>query len=227
MTAPNPPSAGDFLLGSGAKGKSAKFPSIGSSITGTITRAPEVKQQVDPDTNKLDTWEDGSPKWQIVVTLQTDQRSPEIENDDGLRFLYVRGSRKPESLSLHAAVAGAVQAAGADGLEVGGVLTVTYTGDGVKPSPTKTAPKQYGASYVPAANAALMAPPQAQPVAQPVQQYTPPAAAPQPVAQPVAAGPDPALLAAIAHLPEAQQKAVLAAPAMTAEMAAAMFPKAS
>jgi hypothetical protein len=152
MTAPT---ASDFLLGSGAGGKSAKFPQIGAAITGVIDRQPEVKQQVDPDTGKPDTWDDGNPKWQIVVTLRTDERSTEIDGDDGIRYLYVKGSKKPDSQSLHAAVASAVQAAGAAELEVGGKLTVTYVGDGVKASPTRTAPKKYSAVYVTAAAVAL------------------------------------------------------------------------
>ncbi|MDN5855127.1 MAG: hypothetical protein L0K86_20215 [Actinomycetia bacterium] len=175
MTAPT---ASDFLLGSGAGGKSAKFPQIGATITGTIARGPEVKQQVDPDTGKPDTWDDGNPKWQIVVTLDTDERNPDIDADDGTRYLYVKGSKKPESQSLHAAVASAVQGAGATELEVGGRLTVTYVGDGVKPSPTRTAPKKYSAVYVTAAAAALGVPAATTPALPAAAAATPPAAAP-------------------------------------------------
>lgn len=220
MTAP---SAAEFLLGSGAKGKSASFPAIGASITGTITRPAEVKQQIDPDDNKPAVWDNGDPKWQIVVTLQTDQRNPEIVDDDGVRFLYVKGSKDPASQSMHAAVAGAVGAAGATELEVGGKLTVTYIADGVKPSPTRTAPKKYTATYVPAAAAALG-------VVQPTQQTAPVQAVQQqaPVQQIQSTQPagDPELEALLAQLPAEQATAMRQVPGLNAVTLRAMLPHA-
>ena len=82
----------------------------------------------------------------LVVQLQTAERD-DVE-DDGLRNLYVRGSRDPASQSLHAAVAIAVQAAGVKGLEVGGTLTVRYVGDGVARTRGFNPPKKYIAKYV-------------------------------------------------------------------------------
>jgi hypothetical protein len=169
MTTPvTPPSADDFLLnGSGPsrKGRSASFLTVGASITGTITEKPTTKQKNDPDTGLPSVWPNGDPVWQIVVPLQTTLRSAEVAAtadggvDDGVRYLYIAGSRKPESKSLHVAVAEAVRAVGAPGLEVGGQLTVTYIGNGPK-SPNAPAvaqaPKQYSAVYVAAANALLM-----------------------------------------------------------------------
>lgn len=152
------PAANDFLLGGGGAGKSASFLNLGASITGTVTTTPEVRQQNDPATGKPKTWDNGDPMWQIVVTLQTDERSHEIEGDDGIRYLYVKGSKKPESKSMHAAVAGAVQNAGAAGIEVGGKLTVTYVSDGVRSSPAFSPPKQFSAVYVTAAVNALGVP---------------------------------------------------------------------
>lgn len=135
--------ADQFLLGGG--GKSAKFDQIGASITGTIAQAPEVKQQTSMETGQPLTWDNGDPRMQLVVTLQTTLR--EDEDDDGLRKLYVKGSKDPASQSLHAAVAGAVQAAGAKGLDVGGTLTVTYVADGVAKTRGYNPPKKYTASY--------------------------------------------------------------------------------
>jgi hypothetical protein len=85
---------------------------------------------------------------QLVVALQTTLR--EDDDDDGIRNLYVKGSKKPESKSLHAAVAGAVQAARAKGLEVGGHLKVTLTGK--RPSTTKgfNDANEFAAVYTPA-----------------------------------------------------------------------------
>jgi hypothetical protein len=135
--------ADQFLLGGG--GKSAKFDAIGASITGTIASAPEVKQQTSMETGQPLTWDNGDPRMQLVVTLQTSLR--EDEDDDGLRKLYVKGSKDPASQSLHAAVAGAVHAAGAKGLDVGGTLTVTYVADGVAKTRGYNPPKKYTATY--------------------------------------------------------------------------------
>lgn len=179
VATPAPPSPDDFLLGGGGgesrKGRSVSFRQIGATITATICGRPETKQKIDPETEKPDTWDNGDPKWQIVVPLQTDLRSLEVENDDGVRFLYISGSRKPESRSMHVAVADAVRAAGSAGLEVGGKLTVTYVADGAKTKSIYNAPKQYTAAYVSAANMALMAPAPAP--QQPAAAVTPPPAA--------------------------------------------------
>lgn len=135
--------AEQFLLGGG--GKSAKFDAIGASITGTIASPPEVKQQTSMETGQPLTWDNGDPRMQLVVTLQTSLR--EDSDDDGLRKLYVKGSKDRASQSMHAAVASAVEAAGAKGLDVGGTLTVTYVGDGVAKTRGFNAPKKYQAVY--------------------------------------------------------------------------------
>lgn len=159
MSAPTtqaPPSANDFLLGGGEskrKNRSVSFPQVGATITGTICEVPTTEQQRDAD-GKLKFWDNSTdPKWQIVVPLQTTLRSMEVEDDDGVRYLYVSGNKKPESRSLHAAVA---EAAAGTGLELGGILTVTYVADGAKTKVTYNAPKQYTAAYVSAANNALL-----------------------------------------------------------------------
>lgn len=217
MTAPHdtqtatPPTMEDFLLGGGEsrKGRSLSFKTIGTTHTGTITAAPEVRQQRDPDDGSLKTWDNGDPVWQIVVPIQTTLRSAEVEDDDGMRYLYVSGSKKPESRSMHVAVADAVRAAGAKGLEVGGQLTITYTADGPKKpgaSVVRNAPKQYQASYVPAANAALMGGSEtggnAAQAAAPQQQAAVPAQQD---------GEDPALTEALSKLPAEQAAAFRAA----------------
>lgn len=117
----NLPDADSFLMGGGTP--SAKFPTIGTSITGTVTREPEVLQQTDFDSGKPLFWDDGKPKLQARVVLATTERDSQIPDDDGTRAVYVKGQ-------LQKAVAQAVRAAGAARLEVGGRLTVTYTADG-------------------------------------------------------------------------------------------------
>lgn len=130
------PSPDQFLMGGGVP--SAKFERINDSVVGTITDQ-EVRQQTDLDTNKPLFWDDGRPRMQLVVTLQTDLRDD--GDDDGLRRLYVKGK------SLTDAVREAVRLAGARGLETGGRLKVAYVGDGVPSKKGFTAPKLYLAEY--------------------------------------------------------------------------------
>lgn len=183
MTAvPQHQSADAFLLGGG--GKSASFENVGDSITGTVV-STEVRQQTDLSGNPR-TWDDGNPIMQLVVKLQTTQRDD--QDDDGIRSVYVKGSKKAGSRSLHDAVATAVRAAGAKGLEEGGTLTVTH--DGTEPSSTRgfNDRKLYTAQYVAPDHAAQSggflgtAPQQAQP-----QQQAAPAAQPQQTAAPAPA----------------------------------------
>jgi hypothetical protein len=136
MTAP---SANDFLLGSGVK--SASFLNIGDSHIGTITKEPSVVQERDPQTKELKYWaKTNEPKWQLVVTIQTQERDPQNPHDDGLRGIYASGKKK-------AAIADAVRASGAKGLEVGGTLQVTYIGDAPLEQGQLRASKLYTAQY--------------------------------------------------------------------------------
>lgn len=172
------PSADAFLLGGG--GKSATFDQVGDAITGTI-ESTEVRQQTNISTGDPEVWPNGDPKMQLLVRLQTAER--EDQDDDGVRALYVKGSKKPGSKSLHDAVATAVRQAGAKGLEEGGTLTVTH--DGTEPSQTRgfNDRKLYSATYVAPDKAAqtgdfLGTAPQPQAAQAPAQQPAP-AAAPQ------------------------------------------------
>jgi hypothetical protein len=119
---------------------SAKFDTAGTTVTGTITEEPVMQQQTTPE-GKLKTWDDGAPMNQLVVNLQTTQRDPEIEDDDGIRRLYIKRQ-------MRTAVQTALREAGAKGLDVGGTLTVTYTHDGERTNPAFSPPKQYVAQYV-------------------------------------------------------------------------------
>ncbi|GEM_PF-4196668 len=148
-TQPQVPSADDFLMGGGVP--SAKFPAIGATVTGRITERPTVEQQRDYTTGELKFWDDGKAQMQLVVTLATSERDPANPEDDGARRLYVKGQLKN-------AVAQAVRAAGARGLEDGGTLTVTYSHDGVAKNPRFNAPKNFTVQYVPAAIAELHTP---------------------------------------------------------------------
>lgn len=186
--------ANDFLSGGG--GRSAKFDTIGTSITGTILPSPsgdagEVRQQTEIGTGKPLTWDNGDPKNQLVIKLQTTLR--EDADDDGVRMLYVKGSKDPGSKSLTAALTGALQNAKAK-LAVGGTLTVTYTGNGTPSTTGFTPPKQYQATYA-APSEAFLAPEQPQEAATTVAAPAPIAAAPA-VDKAAAIGEAKALLAA-------------------------------
>jgi hypothetical protein len=176
MTTPqqqyNAPSADDFLMGGGGA-PSAKFPTPGTVVGGRITEKPTVEQQRDIKSGDKKFWGDGNPMMQLVVTVQTDQRDPEVDEDDGRRRLFVKGQMKN-------AIADAVKATGARGLEVGGVLTLTYTHDGPVTQRGFNAPKQYTATYTAAAVTALNTPDPG--TVAPQQQYQ--AAAPQPAPVP-------------------------------------------
>lgn len=201
----------NFLLGGG--GKSASFENVGDSVTGTVL-STEVKAQTDIQTGKPLVWDDGSTRMQLVVKLQTQLR--EDFEDDGIRAVYVKGAKKQGSRSLHDAVASAVRAAGAKGLETGGTLTVTH--DGTQPSETRgfSDRKLYSAQYVAPDRAVASAgflgtgmettsPPAWAQAAQPPQAPAPAPAPPAPQA------------------PPAPAPAPSAAPAMTPEQAAAAW----
>lgn len=196
-----------ILMGGGVP--PAKFNSPGVTYGGRITTPPQAYQEREyvkgaPGTGKLKTFDSGDPIMGLTVDIQTTLRDPSIEDDDGMRRIYISGKR------MKTTVRDAVRAAGAPGLEVGGELTITYTHSEVPTDPQSA--KHYTATYVPAASATLMGETPAG-AAPPV---TTPAAAPTPTPTPAAAltsasGVDQnALLAALGNLPPEAQAALLA-----------------
>jgi hypothetical protein len=186
MTSPQ-----DFLMGRG--GASARWPQIGSTVTGTIAREPDLRQQ----TEYVKGGGQGAPKFfkgtsdpmmQLVVQLQTAERDAAIGQDNGMRNVYVKGKQ------LTAAVRGAVQAAGAPGLEVGGTLSITWTGGGPRYLNDPDAPaKEWAAQYTrptSAAANAFLADEQAAPAAPTQPAYAAPAAPLPPLPTPAAATPE-------------------------------------
>lgn len=216
--------ANDFLMGGGIP--AAKFETIGTTVSGQICAQPEVTQQSDLDTGKPLFWDDGRPRMQLVVTVQTDQRDPEIADDDGKRKFYIRAK-------LQDAVRQAVRASQAKGLEVGGTLAITYVADGEQKKRGYNPPKIYSATYAPPsaaqANAFLNgggevrdpwtgytvpAAQAAQPAQGPAPQWAAPAQQPAPATPPAPAdggvwtpppGMDPQQAAALANLQPAQR----------------------
>lgn len=150
----------DFLMGAGGA-PSAKFDTPGTTVRGKITDL-QVRQQTDVRDRSPLTWPNGDPKMQLIVTLQTGQRDPAVDDDDGERRVFVKGKR------LTDATRDAVRNTGAKGLEIGGTLAVTYVRDGQSSGVGFTPPKEYTVLYErPNASAAFLGTAQAQQVAEP------------------------------------------------------------
>lgn len=169
----------DTFFGGGSK--SAKFDQVGQTVGGPITHIGEPRQQTDFKTGDPLTWRDGSPRLQLPVTVQTTLRDPADPTDDGKRTFYIKGETKK-------AIEQALRAAGT-GMQVGGVLTVTFSGQ--EPTDQGSPKKLYTATYQPPSPAAGFFHPEhgagasptvAQPVQTQAQQLAQPAPAPQPVA---------------------------------------------
>lgn len=126
----------EILSGGGAP--AAKFPTPGTTIKGTISDAIR-SQQTDLD-GKPKTWDDGNPRMQLVITVQTDERDSSLDDDDGVRRIFVKGQ-------MLSALKEALKKASVKTIEVGGTIAVQYAKDG---DPTKVgfnAPKVYVVQY--------------------------------------------------------------------------------
>lgn len=128
----------DFLESGGIPG--AGFDEVGDSWTGQVVRAAKVQSR-DFETRELQTWEDGSPKYELQIDIQTEVRSPDIAGDDGVRRLYVRSN-------MLQAIRSALRAEKAR-LQPGGYLTVTYVNEGTPTRRGARPPKLYTAKYEP------------------------------------------------------------------------------
>lgn len=128
-----------FLMG-GDKVPSASFLKIGDTHEGEILDLKK-SQQTDIKTGKPQFWDNGDPKIQIVVTIQTEENDDEIEDDDGRRRLYLK-------FNLLKAVREAINEAEAEnGLEIGGWLSVTFVKQDKPASRAVSGTKHYEATY--------------------------------------------------------------------------------
>lgn len=192
--------AGDWLMGGGVK----SFSFAGTApitAAGTICEPPSKMQKRNFDTGEPEVWNDGQPRIMMKVVIQTDQRDPSNPDDDGKRALYLENRKA-------FAVRDACKAVGANrGPEVGGYLTLTYTGDDLAAKKGRgLPPKNFSATYQPPNPMDAVTGPDptqqggwgqlpapAQPTAHPVapavpQQYAPPAAPAAPVPPAVSPG---------------------------------------
>lgn len=197
-----------------------KFTTPGDTHTGTITEVSDARQATEYGSNELAYWdkERTRPKMQVAVTLDTAERDPQDTNDTGKRTLWVVEDGR--SGSILSAIRQAVHQAGAGTIDIGGQLTVAFSGFDPNSKNPANPRKIYTASYVPPAPAGGMftnqepvqpaaAPAPAAPAA-PAQPVAPAAqpVAPAPVAQPAPAAP--ATPAPVPAVPDAVRQAVTA-----------------
>ncbi len=83
-------SLGDLLAGNSAKAYFGADSQPGDTVTGVIEKI-ETTQVNDFQTKQPAFWNDGRPKEQIHVIIQTQLRDPSVEDDDGRRSLWVKG----------------------------------------------------------------------------------------------------------------------------------------
>lgn len=126
----------DGLLGTSVP--SVRFPEVGTTVEGTILDMTTATQR-NPQ-GVVQTWDDGSPRKQAILTLQTDEHVD--EEDDGRRRLFVKGATMPKAFRE------AVRAARVPGPRPGGRVRVTYASDGEARSGLNP-PKVFEVSYTP------------------------------------------------------------------------------
>ena len=123
----NLPDPNDLLASVSVPSLSFKDAKIGTSYTGTIIDLQTVQVR-DFATGDPKFWDDGKPQLQVQVTLDTDLRDPEIDDDNGERRVYLFGQK------LIAAKA-ALKESGLAKFELGTEFTIKLSGE--KPAKTK------------------------------------------------------------------------------------------
>lgn len=83
-------SLGDLLAGNSAKAYFDANSQPGDAVTGVIEKI-ETTQVNDFQTKQPAFWNDGHPKEQIHVIIQTQLRDPSVDDDDGRRSLWIKG----------------------------------------------------------------------------------------------------------------------------------------
>lgn len=83
-------SLGDLLAGNSAKAYFGANSQPGDTVTGVIEKI-ETTQVNDFQTKQPAFWNDGRPKEQIHVIIQTQLRAPSVDDDDGRRSLWIKG----------------------------------------------------------------------------------------------------------------------------------------
>ena len=97
-----------------------KWEHPGTTYTGIITDVT-MRQSRKYESTDLDTWDDGTPKMQVVLTIATDYRDQAQQDDDGTRMISINlwsGQKK--------ALVAACKAAGVGEPQVGQRFTATH-----------------------------------------------------------------------------------------------------
>lgn len=127
---------------------SAKFGSKGARVAGRVVRDAVEVQQRDFDTNEPLFWEDGNKRMQLVVTVDTGNIDPTIEDDDGERAIYVKGQ-------MLAATKKALRKTRSKWINQGGYFAVTLIDEEPLPKGKRGNPKKiYDVEYEPPADRA-------------------------------------------------------------------------
>lgn len=192
-TAPAPMGLGsldDLMAGNSAPAFFTKDSKQGDTVSGVVEKI-EVTQMRDYQTQQPAYWNDGKPKEQIHIIIQTSLRDPAVDDDDGRRSLWVKGW----GLQLKALRA-ACRQAGVKSPRVGDTVAERFTGyrqEDNAPQPSKVyefkvTVKDRASDLIggtPANPAAMPAPAAGRqaPQAQPVQSTAPTGPTPQQVQQ--------------------------------------------
>jgi hypothetical protein len=145
MTNPNRNAVDDFLFSTGIPGVFKKGDEFGKRVSGRVVNA-EVKQATDID-GKPKFFDSGEPRMELVIDLQTDERDPAIEGDDGVRRIYASGGKyvaaEGTGVAMRDAIAKAMKDAGLTSLNETVKLTVAYSGLGVQDRAGYSQPRLY------------------------------------------------------------------------------------
>jgi hypothetical protein len=136
------PSVDDLLAGGGSKSLSFKDFTVGDSYTGTISGLRTVQVRNYDDPTKLEFWDDGKPKLQIEVTLDTDYKDATDDEDTGERRVFLFGQKLTAAKEE-------MKRKGMAKLEIGSEFTITLTGTKPAKNPRYNDVKLYGIELKP------------------------------------------------------------------------------
>lgn len=154
----------------------AAFTQPGSTVAGPITEISDQKQATkwnpDPKAKReLDFWPSGDPVMEVWITVQTQERNPQDEDDTGLRTIVITVNQKQGGQL--AAIMDSCEAAGVPAPAIGGFLALTFTGFDPESKNPQNPRKLYAAKYQPPAAGGGAFTPQAQQAPAPAVQQAP------------------------------------------------------
>lgn len=136
----------DWLMGGGGP-PAFSFKEEGAQVLGKVL-AYEMAQERDFHSKELLTWDDGRPRMQMVITMQSEEH-PVTDEDDGKRRLFVKYGAMREAIQK------AIKDSGAASI-IGGRLWVKHSGYGESKKNPTNPPKAYKAKFGPASAAEML-----------------------------------------------------------------------